>query len=79
MHPLAPDLTQLTDDELHRKHSELMQRVTFSYRMGNADLIRQLQMILEDYNIEIQRRNQKMMEEATKNGRNFQDKIDIGR
>lgn len=79
MHPLAPDLTQLTDDELHRNHAALMQRMTFSYRMGHGDLLGQLQLLLEDYNLEVQRRNQKMLEDANKNSRNFQDKIDIGR
>lgn len=79
MHPLSPDLTQLTDDELHRKHADIIQRITFAYRMGHTQMIQQLQMLLEDYNYEIQKRNQKMLEEVAKSGRNYQDKINIGK
>ena len=42
MHPLAPDLSKLTDDELQKKRSELQSRLAFVYRMGNADLVGQI-------------------------------------
>jgi hypothetical protein len=77
MHPLAPDLTGLTEDELHKKRAELQNRITFAYRMGHGDMIGQIQLLLGDYDLEIQRRNQKMLDDLQKNNKNFKDKIDI--
>jgi hypothetical protein len=77
MHPLAPDLSNLTDDELHTKRAELTNRMTFAYRMGHGDIIGQIQLLLGDYDMEIQKRNQKMLDDLQKNNKNFKDKIDI--
>ncbi len=79
MHPLTNDLSKLTDDELHKKREELQKRLTFAYRMGHSQMVNQLQMISEDYNAEVIRRNQKMMDEINKKSSgNHQDKIQIG-
>lgn len=77
MHPLAPDLSGLTDDELHKKRAELTNRMMFAYRMGHSDMIGQIQLLINDYDMEIQKRNQKTMDELQKNNKNFRDKIDI--
>jgi hypothetical protein len=77
MHPLAPDLTGLSDDDLHKKRAELQNRMTFAYRMGQGDIIGQIQLLLGDYDMEIQKRNQKMLDDLQKNNKNFKDKIDI--
>ena len=77
MHPLSPDLTTLPDDQLHSKRAELMNRLTFAYRMGHGDVVGQAQLLLADYDAEIQRRNQKMLDDMQKNNPNFKDKIDI--
>ena len=69
MHPLAPDLTGLSDEDLHTKRGELQGRMSFAYRVGNADMVGQLQLLLQDYAMEVERRNQKMMEQAQKSGR----------
>lgn len=69
MHPLAPDLTALTEEELHTKRGELQNRLGYAYRIGNGDLVGQLQLLLQDYAMEVDRRNQKMMEDARKSGR----------
>lgn len=79
MHPLAPDLTKLTDDELHQKRAELNNRLMFAYRMGHTDMIHQVQLLVGDYDLEIQKRNQKLLDDMGKNGRNFNDKINIGK
>ena len=79
MHPLAPDLTGLTDDALHSKRAELSNRMMFAYRMGHSDMIGQIQLLIGDYEMEIQRRNQKMLDDMNKNGKNFADKINIGK
>lgn len=77
MHPLAPDLTKLTEEELHKKRSELQNRLMMGYRMGNGDLVGQLQLLLQDYDIEIETRNRKMMDELAKNNKNFGNIINI--
>jgi len=69
MHPLTNDLSKLTDDELHSKRSDLQNRLGFAYRMGHADMVNQLQLILGDYAMEVETRNQKMLEQAQKSGR----------
>ena len=77
MHPLTPDLTGLTDAELQKKHAELVQRLTQSYRYGNGQLVGQIQMVLEDYNSELQRRQQKIMDDMMSKNDKFSGIIDI--
>ena len=69
MHPLTNDLSKLTDEELHSKRSDLQNRLDFAYRMGHGDMVNQLQLILGDYAMEVETRNQKMLEQAQKSGR----------
>ena len=69
MHPLTPDLSKLTDEELYTKRSELQNRLGFAYRMGHGDIVHQLNLIIGDYMIEIETRNKKMLEDAQKSGR----------
>ena len=78
MHPLAPDLTSLTDDELQKKYNELNTRMNSAYRMGNNDLVMQVQLLIQDYQMEIGARQRKMMEDLQKkSGKDFDDIIDI--
>ena len=77
MHPLTPDLSTLTDEELHTKRSELGNRMVFAYRMGHAEMIGQIQLIMGDYEMEVQRRNQKMLDDLERNSKTFKNKIDI--
>jgi hypothetical protein len=79
MHPLIGDLTQMTTDELHKKFADLNKRISQAYGMGMSDAVQQLQMIMSDYKFEIERRNQKMMEEMTAKTAEFKHIIDIGR
>ena len=79
MHPLSPDLSKLTDDELQQKRSELQNRLMTSYRMGNADLVMQVQLLLGDYDMELQTRNQRMMDQMSKASKNFGNIINISR
>ena len=67
MHPLAPDLTKLTDEELHTKRGELQTRLSRSYQMGSTDMVGQLQLLIQDYAIEVERRNAKLMQSANRN------------
>lgn len=76
-HPLTPDLSKLTLQELNDKYGDLLKRTTFAYRIGNADMIQQLQMLMEDYQTEIQARNAKALEEMQKQSKQFKNIIDI--
>jgi hypothetical protein len=76
-HPLTPDLSNLSMEDLQNKHGDLLKRMTFAYRMGRPELIQQLQMLMDDYQQEIQVRNQKALDEMEKNSKNFKNFIDI--
>ena len=69
MHPLTPDLSTLTDEEVHSKRSELMNRLNFAYQTGNSELVGQIQLVLSDYAIEIEKRDKKILQDAQKSGR----------
>jgi len=77
MHPLTPDLSSLSDTELTKKHSELTTKLTQAYRFGNGQLVYQLQMVMEDYTMELTRRQRVLMDELTKNNKEFKGIIDI--
>jgi len=77
MHPLAPDLSQLKDEDLRKKQAELMQRLNQAYRFGNYSLVAQVQMLLEDYTSELNRRSQKQLEELLEKNSKFKDIIDV--
>lgn len=81
MHPLGSNLSTLTDDEVHQKYADLIKRFNQAYRFGPQSVIPQIQMIMEDYQNEIQRRNSLQMAELTKKmaaeGKGFGGIIDI--
>ena len=77
MHPLAQDLSKLTDVELQEKHNDLTKKMTWAYRSGATSLIGQIQMILEDFNFEIQARHRKMLDDLAKNNPKFNGTINI--
>ena len=63
MHPLGNDLSKLSEDELNKKFGELSKRFTQAYRFGPQQIIPQLQMLMQDYQEEIRRRQTKQMQE----------------
>ena len=77
MHPLAQDLSKLTDVELQEKHNDLTKKMTWAYRTGSTSLIGQMQMVLEDFNFEIQARQRKMLDDLAKNNPKFNGTINI--
>jgi hypothetical protein len=79
VHPLAPDLTKLSDDELHAKRAELQNRMSFAYRMGQGDMVGQLQLLVMNYDMEIQTRNQRMLDNLQKTNKNFGNVINISK
>jgi SAM-dependent MidA family methyltransferase len=77
MHPLSPDLSQMSDADLQKKHGELMTKLNTAYRMNSGQLVQQLQMILEDFTQEISRRQQKQLDDILKKNDKFDNIIDI--
>jgi hypothetical protein len=65
MHPLGNNLTTLSDDELTKKLGELNKRMTQAYRSGPYQIIPQLQMLIQDHQEEVSRRNAKLMQEMS--------------
>jgi hypothetical protein len=76
-HPLTPDLSKLTTEELNQKYGDLLKRITSAYRMGSSDMVYQLQLLMDDYQSELSNRNRKALEEMEKNSKNFKNIIDI--
>jgi hypothetical protein len=76
MHPLSPDLTKLSLEEVNSKYNELIKRQLQAQRSGNWSLMNQVSMLLEDYRSELSRRQQQMLDEANKNA-NFKNIINI--
>jgi len=79
MHPLAPDLTKLTEDELHTKRAELNNRLNYAYRIGNPEMVQQLTLLQQDYALEVERRYKKMFDESQKNNPDPEAPMDITR
>ncbi len=77
MHPLIPDLSNLSTEELHKKYNELTQKLNQAYRFGPTSAIPQMQMIIENYRYEMDVRNRKLMEEMEAKNNNFKGIIDI--
>ena len=48
-HPLIASVDSLTIDELGSKISELNKKMGIALRMGNTELVRQIQMAIETY------------------------------
>jgi hypothetical protein len=76
-HPLAPNLTELTNEELNKKYNDLITRMNQAFRWGNSDMVGQLQMLMQDYQEELANRNRKALEDMEKNSKNFKNIIDI--
>jgi hypothetical protein len=77
MHPLQPNLVELSNEDLHKKYGDLMMRMTKSYQWGRPDMVAQLQLLAHGYKEEIDRRNEKALEEMQKHSKQFKNIIDI--
>ncbi len=77
MHPLSPDLSKLNTEELHQKYNDLQKTLQQSMQFGNHGMISQLQLLLSDYQYEMNVRNRKQLEEIFKDNPSFSKIIDI--
>lgn len=79
MHPLLDELSGLSNEEVQKKHSEIMQKLNQAYGMGNQMLINQINMIMESYQEELNKRNKKMFDDLAGKDDKWKDLIDIGK
>lgn len=77
MHPLIDNLENLTMDELQNKYNDLTKKMTMAGRYGSGSMMGQMLMVLESYKAELDRRQQKMLENAAGKSKNFKNIIDI--
>lgn len=77
MHPLTPDLTGLSMEDLMAKYNDLTKKYSQAHRTGSWQVMNQMQMIMEDYKSEISRRQQKLLDEVNSKNNNFKNIIDI--
>jgi hypothetical protein len=77
MHPLVSDLSGLSNEDLHKKYNELMSKMNQAYRSGPTSIIPQMQMIIENYRYEMDKRNRKTLEEMEAKSDKFKGIIDI--
>ena len=85
MHPLAPSLKDVPDQELYKKYNDLLARLNQAWRYGPHSLVPQIQMMMEHYKNEISERmikqQQEMAERAAKgkgkDGKGYSGVIDI--
>jgi hypothetical protein len=77
MHPLVSDLSNLSNEDLHKKYNELMAKMNQAYRSGPTSIIPQMQMIIENYRYEMDKRNRKTLEEMEAKNDKLKGIIDI--
>jgi hypothetical protein len=75
-HPFTPDLANETTEQLSEKISTLNNRMSWAFRMGKHDMVRQMQMVLEGYRSEYQKRMEEQWNKKT-GGQSLDKKIDI--
>jgi hypothetical protein len=72
-HPLINDISDLNEQQLMDKITELNSKLSIAMRMGNSSLINQVQMALSTYRNKL---SEKHAAERNKDDK-FEDKIDI--
>ena len=77
MHPLTPDLTGLSMEDLMAKYNDLTKKYSQAHRTGSWQVMGQMQMIMEDYKNEIDRRQKKILDDVNNKNNNFKNIIDI--
>lgn len=77
MHPLIGNLEELSNEEIQKKYDELMKKYNQAFRFGPTSVLPQMQMILESYQSEMNKRNRKTLEDMEKKSDKFKGIIDI--
>jgi len=81
MHPLTPNLHEMSDTELQEKMKELNTKLVQAYR-ASPGVVNQIRMVMEDFTEEQQRRDKKsldkLMDSSSDKQDGWDDIIDIG-
>ena len=81
MHPLTPNLHDMSDTELQEKIKSLNTRLVQAYQ-ASPGVVNQIRMVIEDFTEEQQRRDKKSLDKLMDDSSNKQDGwddiIDIG-
>lgn len=77
-HPFIGDLSAKTAQELQETISKLTKNMGFMGRTGRHAMVNQMQMVLQAYRDEFNRRQEREWNEKYGNNKNFTNKIDIG-
>ena len=77
-HPLTGNLQDLSDSDLQKKLTELGKRLVFAHQTGNAQMIQQLEMLMQDYrDVSQERDRERMKKMQDNNGKDWDDLIDV--
>ncbi len=76
-HPLINNAEDLTNQELQDRVTDLTRKMTIAHRMGNAQLVGQIQMALETFQTKLRERQQAEYERQLGKGKDFGDRIDV--
>lgn len=76
-HPLAEDLTKLTDVELSKKYNDLSSKLNQAYRFGQSSMVGQIQLLLQTYQTELNLRQKKQLDDMMSKSDKFDKIIDI--
>ncbi len=73
-HPFVGDISNKTLEELGETISKLNKQLNYMYQVNKSDMVRQMQMVLESYGREYQKKQQEIWD---KKSQNLDKKIDI--
>ncbi len=81
MHPLSPNLHEMSDADLNDRIKSLNTKLVQAYQ-SSPGVVNQIRMMLDDFTEERMRRDKeqlnKLMKQSTDKGDNWDDIIDIG-
>ena len=81
MHPLSPNLHEMSDADLNEKIKSLNTKLVQAYR-SSPGVVNQIRMMLDDFIEERTNRDKeqlkKLLDQSTDKGDNWDDIIDIG-
>jgi hypothetical protein len=75
-HPLLGSLAEKSLDEIIKESTDLSTKLNQAYRFGNANLAKQIRMVLNSYQAEYQKRMNEIAEKAA-NDKMLKDKVKI--
>ena len=76
-HPLINNVDDLSNQELQERVTDLTRKLTIAHKMGNAQLVGQIQMALETFQTKLKERQQAEYERQIGKGKDFGDRIDV--